>query len=143
MKLRIEHANLAVKDIDGMIRFLKTAFPGFEVRGEGEKAPNGRWLHIGLDESYIALNEADEPGAKTRTPYSGTPGLNHLGYEVDDVEALRERLLAGGYRESTVPNKHPHRTRVYFYDAEGNDWEFVEYHTEDRALRHDYALPDL
>ncbi len=142
MSLRLEHANIAVKDIDAMMRFLKTAFPEFELRAEGSNAPKGRWVHIGLDETYIALNEARE-SATTRVPYSDDPGLNHLGYEVDDVHALRERLLAGGYQESTVPNKHPHRTRIYFYDCDGNDWEFVEYHTEDRALRHDYELPDF
>ena len=35
MTVRLEHANLCVRDIDGMLRFLKTAFPEFRVRGEG------------------------------------------------------------------------------------------------------------
>ena len=35
MAVRLEHANLTVRDIEGMIRFLKTAFPEFQVRGEG------------------------------------------------------------------------------------------------------------
>ena len=142
MNLRLEHANIAVKDIEAMMLFLKTAFPDFAIRSEGSGAPKGRWVHFGLNETYVALNEADEAIA-TREPYSTQPGLNHLGYEVDNVQGLRERLIAGGYQESTVPNKHPHRTRVYFYDPEGNDWEFVEYHTDDRALRHDYDLPDF
>src|SRR5204862_8348937 len=32
MAVRLEHANLTVRDIDGMIRFLQTAFPEFRVR---------------------------------------------------------------------------------------------------------------
>ena len=44
--------------------------------------------------------------------------------------------------DSTVPNAHPHRKRVYFHDAEGNDWEFVEYLSRDPAERNDYALED-
>ena len=75
-------------------------------------------------------------------PYTGEPGINHLGYEVSDVDALRTRLLAAGYRESTVPNAHPQRKRVYFYDPEGNDWEFVQYFSDDPAERNDYDLPD-
>lgn len=75
-------------------------------------------------------------------PYAGRPGLNHLGFEVDDVAALRERLRAAGYHETTVANAHPHRRRVYFEDAEGNDWEFVEYRLSDPAERNDYALED-
>ena len=65
--------------------------------------------------------------------------MNHLGYEVDDADALRERMLAAGYQESTPPNDHPARKRVYFYDPDGNDWEFVEYLTDDLAQRHDYS----
>jgi catechol 2,3-dioxygenase-like lactoylglutathione lyase family enzyme len=70
------------------------------------------------------------------------PGLNHLAYKVDDVDALHGRLLAAGYRDSTLPNKHAHRKRIYFYDPEGNDWEFVQYLTDDPAKRHDYEPPD-
>jgi hypothetical protein len=32
---RLDHANLIVRDLDGMIRFLRTAFPDFRVRGAG------------------------------------------------------------------------------------------------------------
>ncbi len=69
--------------------------------------------------------------------------MNHLGFEVDDVEAIRERLTAAGYRDSTVPNAHPHRRRVYFHDAQGQDWEFVEYNSTDPKERNDYDHPDL
>ena len=84
-------------------------------------------------------SQADPEPTETRAPYSGKPGTNHLGYEVDDVEALRSRLAAAGYHESTVPNSHPHRRRVYFYDAEGNDWEFVQYLSDDLEERNDYS----
>ena len=42
--------------------------------------------------------------------------------------------------DSTVPNSHPFRKRVYFNDAEGNDWEFVEYLSQDPLERNDYEL---
>jgi len=74
--------------------------------------------------------------------YRGDPGVNHLAYEVDDVESLRVRLKSAEYRDSTVPNAHPHRKRVYFYDPEGNDWEFVQYLSQDLAKRNDYELPE-
>ena len=67
---------------------------------------------------------------------------NHLAYEVDDVESLSVRLKAAGYRESTPPNAHPYPKRVYFYDPEWNDWEFVQYFSQDPAERNDYTLPD-
>ncbi len=139
MTTKLEHANMAVRDIDGMIRFLQTALPDFGIRG-GSDNPKDRWVHVGNDDSYIALNQAKS--GKGWKPYTGKAGVNHLGLEVDDAEALRARLIAGGYRESTVPNAHPHRIRVYFYDPEGNDWEFVQYLSDDPAERNDYELPD-
>ena len=141
MPCRLEHANICVRDIEPMIRFLKTAFPEFQVRGKG--ICNGtQWVHIGTQETYLALNQAKEDPGKRLTPYSGVPCVNHLAYEVDDVEALRARMQSAGYRNSTPPNIHPHRKRVYFYDPEGNDWEFVQYFSQDPAERNDYKLPD-
>ncbi len=138
MSVRLEHANLCVRDIDGMIRFLRTAFPGFHVRADRTDAAGSRWVHIGTDDTYIALSPADTAPDVHWEPYSGLPGVNHLGYEVDDAEALRARMLAAGYQESTVPNSHPARQRVYFLDPEGNDWEFVQYFSADPAERNDY-----
>lgn len=141
MIMRLEHANISVRDVDEMTRFLQTAFPEFRVRREGLN--NGRrWAHVGTDDTYIAITEASEEPAEAWKPYSGKPGVNHLAYEVDDVEALRERLAAAGFRDSTVPNNHPYRKRVYFYDADGNDWEFVQYFSKVPAERNDYDLPD-
>ena len=140
---RLEHANLAVRDVDAALRFLAAAFPSFRVRGEGQSLAGRRWVHFGDDRVYLALNEAPIAPAEPWTPYGGKPGLNHLGFEVDDAEAVRARLEAAGYRESTVPNRHPHRTRVYFYDAEGNDWEFVAYHASAPEDRNDYGRPEL
>jgi catechol 2,3-dioxygenase-like lactoylglutathione lyase family enzyme len=142
MAVRLEHANLTVRDIEGMIRFLQTAFPEFLVRGEGVSQDGSRWVHIGNQETYIALSPAKAEVEKRWMPYRGMPGVNHLAYEVDDVEALRERMKSGGYRDSTPPNAHPYRKRQYFYDPEGNDWEFIQYLSRDPDKRNDYKLPD-
>jgi len=141
MNIRLEHANIVVRDFEAMTHFLRTAFPDFRIRREGFNRGR-RWAHIGTDDTYIAVSEAQSEPAEDWVPYSGKPGVNHLGYEVDDVDALRERLAAAGYRDSTYPNNHPHRKRVYFYDADGNDWEFVQYFSADPAERNDYDLPD-
>ncbi|MCP5060671.1 MAG: VOC family protein [bacterium] len=142
MSTRLEHANVAVRDVDATIRFLQLAFPDYAVRSEGKTWQGWRWVHLGTDETYIAVNEAPVEPAEPWRSYAGKPGLNHLGYEVDDVEALRLRLAAAGYKDTTVPNDHPHRKRVYFTDSEGNDWEFVQYLSKDPAERNDYEVPD-
>jgi catechol-2,3-dioxygenase len=139
MTVRLEHANLSVHDIDAMIRFLRAAFPEFRIRRDATEADGLRWVHLGTDDTYIALNQAK---AQRGTTHKGPP-LNHLAYEVDDVERLRSRLGAAGYQENTlVANVHPYRKRLYFYDPEGNEWEFVQYLSDDPAKRNDYELPD-
>lgn len=142
MTVRLEHANLLVRDIEATIQFLMTAFPEFKIRFDGRDANGRRWVHVGTDETYIALSQSTVEPAQRWMPYSGVPGVNHVAYQVDDANALRERLRSAGYRDSTVTNNHPHRIRVYFYDPDGNDWEFVQYLSEDPAKRNDYALPD-
>ena len=140
MTVRLEHANLCVRDVDAMICFLQTAFPEFRIRRDHVDADGERWVHIGTDDTYVTLNPAREKFAQVWKPYQGYPGVNHLGFQVDDAAGLRQRMRAAGYEDSTVPNAHPHRTRVYFHDPEGNDWEFVEYYSEDPDERNDYEL---
>ena len=60
MAVRLEHANLCVRDLEGMIRFLQTA-PEFRVRGEGITREGSRWVHVGTDETYIALSQSWMP----------------------------------------------------------------------------------
>ncbi len=67
--------------------------------------------------------------------------MNHVAYEVDDVEALRERMKSAGYKDSTPPNVHSYRKRQYFYDPEGNDLG-VRPVPLSPAERNDYKLPD-
>jgi catechol 2,3-dioxygenase-like lactoylglutathione lyase family enzyme len=129
--MNLEHANLNVRSIDDAVRFLTTAFPEIRVRGEG--VSNGRrWTHVGTEDNYVALNETGDS-----VPEGGT--LNHLGHVVENVDSLAARMKAAGYREGFVAPPHPHRVRRYFHDADGNEWEFVEYLSKDPALRNDYS----
>ena len=140
MSTQLEHTNLCVSDIDGMIKFLQTALPDFVIRYD--KTDTDRWVHIGNEKTYIALNNSTQKDSSDWAPYSGMPGVNHLGYMVDSVEQVRIRLQDAGYIESTVENNHPFRKRLYFYDPEGRDWEFVEYLSKNVEERNDYTLDD-
>jgi hypothetical protein len=142
MSTQLEHANLCVIDIDGMIKFLQTALPDFIIRHDETDRDGDRWVHIGNDKTYITLNNSTQKDSSDWSPYSGKPGVNHLGYIVDSINQVRNRLRAGGYIESTVANNHPFRKRLYFYDLEGRDWEFVEYLSDNTEERNDYRLND-
>lgn len=136
--IRMEHANLSVFKIDAMEVFLLTAFPDFRVRGGGFDGHGRDWRHVGNDDFYIALQAVPED--RHRTPYGNETGLNHLGWEVDDLPGLEARMHAAGFEVNLAADDHPARNRRYFYDPDGNDWEFVQYLVDEPAARNDYDL---
>ena len=135
MRCYLEHANMTVNDLDKAIDFLQTAFPDFQVRGGGENPDGSQWCHLGTDDYYIALNGRAQPFTGKRIGSY----VNHLGFRVDDANAIRNRLLAAGYREGFKVEAHPYRKRIYFHDNDGFEWEFVEYFSEDPQKRNDYS----
>ena len=136
--MKLEHANLSVENTDAMERFLVAAFPDFRRRGEGTDGQGRPWRHVGNEEFYVALQTV--PTNTHRTPYGNDTGLNHLGWEVDDLEALVERMRLAGFEPNLTADEHPARNRRYFYDPDGNDWEFVQYLSDDLEERNDYSL---
>lgn len=140
----LEHANITVNSIDKAIEFLQAAFPEFQRRGEGAvfgDASLGRWVHFGTDDTYLSLNQmtAKVEGRERSTHEVGT---NHLGFVVDDIYGVIERLEAAGYTmtEESCMGTHPFRERAYFFDDSGLEWEFVQYLSKDSAERNDYKL---
>jgi catechol 2,3-dioxygenase-like lactoylglutathione lyase family enzyme len=134
-KIYLEHANITVNNLESAIDFFQTAFPDFEVRGGGTH--NGRkWIHLGNDTTYMAINQAlnQKSEAKDYT----TPGFNHLGFVVEDINVIGERLLAAGYKRDYPKQEEKYRIRDYFLDADGNEYEFVQYLSNDISERNYY-----
>lgn len=129
----LEHIHLSVASIEATERFLKLAIPQYAPRGGGVDPLYGKWLHIGTASNYIALTEVKGVGP--------IKNLRHIGLVTDDIDALVSRLQAAGIEPSDASalDGHSHRRRVYYCDDNGLEWEFVEYLTEDLALRNDYS----
>jgi glyoxylase I family protein len=124
--VRFEHANITVENIDASFRFYNALF-GFERRWEGtatgEVGPV-RALHAGDQQTYLAMFEAERTGR--RTPDYGIAGVNHIGFEVNDLEIYRQRLEELGVSVHLEADYEPGR-RIYFYDPDGIEIELVEY----------------
>lgn len=120
----LEHANITVEDIKKATHFFKTAFPHFKVRGGG----NGlrEWIHLGDEKTYIALNQEVLSNKKNENKYS-KKGINHIGFVVENVLEIAERLIAEGYQRDYPKEVEKFRIRDYFADADGNQYEFVQY----------------
>ncbi len=134
MKCQLEHANISVQSIENAVKFLTTAFPHFQIRGGSKPGEASRWVHVGTEDSYIAFAEKPD-----RTSPAGL-GIQHLGFVVDDAAAVYARLKEAGYKEGYIPEPHPHRKRIYFHDADGLEWEFIEYLSDEPSKRNDYLL---
>lgn len=131
----LEHANITVNNLESSITFFKTAFPDFVIRGGGET--NGRkWIHLGNEITYIALNESAEQQIITKD-YSKS-GINHLGFVVEDVKIIAERLLAAGFKRDYPTQVENYRIREYFADTDGNEYEFVQYLSDEISERNYY-----
>jgi catechol 2,3-dioxygenase-like lactoylglutathione lyase family enzyme len=140
MKCRLEHANITVRSVDEGVRFLTTAFPDFKIRGDGRSDQGDykkHWLHVGTEQTYIALEEVTPGTESPRRPYRD-PGINHIGLVVDDLEALTGRLQAAGYDTGDLAEDIDSRRRTYIFDGNGVEWEFVQYLTHDPEKANTY-----
>ena len=137
MKVYMEHVNLSVNNLPEAVRFFETAFPEFEVRGGGERENNTRWLHIGTQETYIALTEV--PNDNQHEKDYDKNGFNHVGFVVEDVAGIADRLLEAGFQRSYPLQEQRYRIRDYFMDAEGNEYEFVQYLSDKTEERNSYS----
>ena len=131
----LEHANITVNNLESSITFFKTAFPDFVIRGGGE-TNRRKWIHLGNEITYIALNESAEQQIITKD-YSKS-GINHLGFVVEDVKIIAERLLAAGFKRDYPTQVENYRIREYFADTDGNEYEFVQYLSDEISERNYY-----
>jgi catechol 2,3-dioxygenase-like lactoylglutathione lyase family enzyme len=131
-KVYMEHANITVQNIDESVKFFKTAFPEFKVRGGGDG-----WLHLGDNETYLALT-LGEQGSRKHPDYHEF-GINHIGFVVDDVESVAIRLEKEGYLRSYPKQVQQYRIRDYFNDSDNNQYEFVQYLSDNFEERNTYS----
>lgn len=133
--LYLEHANITVKNLQRSIDFIKTAFPTFKIRGGGNF--NGReWVHIGNEEIYLAINQETEAAPNNKN--INTAGINHLGFVVENVDEIANRLLEAGFKRDYPKQIEQFRIRDYFVDEDGNEFEFVQYLSDNPAERNKY-----
>ncbi len=120
----IEHVNVTVSDPDRTARMLQ-ALLGWRVRWKGPAMAGGRTIHVGTDACYLALYAGRGEDGRPRRFAKGAP-LNHVGIEVDDLEAVEARAVALGLEPFSKSDEPPGR-RFYVFDADGIEYEFVSY----------------
>ena len=121
---RIEHVNVTVRDPERAARLMQDLF-GWRVRWRGPALLGGRTVHVGSDDHYLALYTLHGEGYGDDTFAKGRP-LNHIGVEVEDIEAVEARVIAAGLEPYNHADYEPGR-RFYFNDPDGIEYEVVSY----------------
>lgn len=119
----IEHVNLTVSDPERMAKLLHDLF-GWRVRWFGAARDNGRVLHVGDDQTYLAVYTP--PLRPERGIFEKGRPLNHVGIQVDDLDEIERRVIAAGLIPFAHGDYAPGR-RFYFLDYDGTEFEIVSY----------------
>ena len=119
----LEHVNMSVLDLERTIDFYYRILD-LGVRWRGTTTDGTPAAHVGDDRCYLAFFEVGA-GAEASGRYDQA-GLNHFGWVVDDLEAVRGRLAELDVRPHMEADYEPGR-RLYFLDPNGVEVELVEY----------------
>ena len=118
---RLEHVNISVTDVERTAHLLEKLC-GWHRRWEGPSMGNGRTIHIGDDEAYVALYTNDTVAGGFA---KGHP-MNHIGVVVEDLAAAEATVAELGLEPFGHDDYEPGR-RFYFFDTDGIEWEVVNY----------------
>ena len=120
---RIEHVNVTVSDPERAAALMDRLF-GWPVRWQGPAQNGGRTIHVGSEHHYIAFYTG-QPSYPPDTFAKGRP-LNHIGVEVDDLDAVEARVIEAGLTPFSHGDYEPGR-RFYFLDHDGIEFEVISY----------------
>lgn len=121
---RLEHVNITVSNPERAARLMEELF-GWQVRWKGPARDGGHTIHVGSKEHYLALYTG-RGVAYTADDFAKGRPLNHVGIEVDDLDATEARVVAAGLRPFGHDNYDPGR-RFYFLDPDGIEYEVISY----------------
>ena len=121
---RIEHVNITVADPERTSELMAALFD-WHVRWSGPAQNGGHTIHVGSDDHYVALYTGGSPTRVAEGFVKGRP-LNHIGVEVDNLDATEARVIAAGLRPFSHSDYEPGR-RFYFLDPDGIEYEVVSY----------------
>ncbi len=113
------HVHVSVEDLAASVRFYSTLFDAAPSVAKDDYA---KWL-------------LDEPGVNFAISACGRPGLNHLGFQVedDDLHAISDRLAAAGnsvVEQADAACCYAVSDKAWVTDPSGIPWETFHSHGE-------------
>jgi methylmalonyl-CoA/ethylmalonyl-CoA epimerase len=122
--LGIDNVGLCVEDLGRSVRYYETL--GFEQLGV-----NDRGVTLGLGSAKLFLFQCR---TKTRATerllglFDNPPGIDHVSFQVSDVDALYEVLTSRGIEASGAPADQDWGARAFgLRDPDGNNLYFLRW----------------
>lgn len=125
MAALLEHANFTVSDTAATAAWMEAVF-GWHVRWKGDAIAGGHSMHVGTQDRYVAIYTPDTRLAEKPDSLRCVGGLNHIAVVVDDLDAVEAAVHKIGSVTGNHQDYEPGR-RFYFNDADGIEYEVVQY----------------
>ena len=141
MIIGLHHAGFVVEDLERAVAFYRDVV-GLEVRSRYERIGPGIEQVIGYEGTHLTIAHMGAAGGahtleliqylnpppdQRPTGERSVLGASHLAIQVEDIEDIFERLVAGGAKRLNPPTElAPGRTACYLQDPDGNWLELIQ-----------------
>ena len=123
--MHLEHVNFTVPDAKATAQILCKIFD-WHIRWQGAAKNDGFTVHVGDEDSYLALYTPKHDLNPEAQRYHHIAGLNHVGVVVADIDAVEAHVRAAGYTPTEREDYEP-GLRFYFDGPHGMEFEVVQY----------------
>ena len=121
----LEHTNITVTDPDALAALLCSLFD-WRIRWSGASINDGYSVHVGSDDSYLALYTNNHVRRDPQRGHATLHNLNHVAVVVDDLDNVEAKVVNNGLEPFNFGNYEPGK-RFYFYANPGLEIEVVSY----------------
>lgn len=128
MLQKINHIGIAVQSLDATLPFYREAL-GMIFKGEEEVAEQMvKVAMLQVGESKIELLEPTSPDSPiARFLEKNGPGIHHIAYEVEDIEAAIAHMKDQGARMiDEIPRNGAHSTQIAFVHPKSSNGVLTE-----------------
>ena len=128
MLQKINHIGIAVQSLDATLPFYRDAL-GMTFKGEEEVAEQMvKVAMLQVGESKIELLEPTSPDSPiARFLEKNGPGIHHIAYEVEDIEAAIAHMKDQGARMiDEIPRNGAHSTQIAFVHPKSSNGVLTE-----------------
>ncbi len=132
----LEHINITVSDPAKTAARLCALF-GWKVRWSGSAINGGHTVHVGGENSYLAVYTKGSPTRPNETSSARLAGLNHVGVVVEDLGKVEKEVIKSGFEIYNFGEYEPGR-RFYFRDPDDIEFEVVSYQLKPQSWKHEF-----